>query len=191
MISAYEGKPASLTVCTNIVCRCGTRLTIVVDTGSEVGPVQQQPFGGAEQQHHQQAAPNAAYSPHYQHAATRFPSLATYLTMRPARDGACRLHHLAPSSASPRLTRSDDSFRPGRRTATQTYLFQDCSLPRALTHNHSPAKPSASSIVAAPASPLSVQAAGAVLQGLQVMCEGSDPVIEHASPCSRIVSLSG
>ncbi|CAN9331109.1 unnamed protein product [Alternaria alternata] len=41
-----------------------------------------------------------------------------------------------------------------------------------------PAKPSTSSIVAAPASPPSVQAAGAVLQGLQVVCEGTNPVID-------------
>ncbi|RYO22803.1 hypothetical protein AA0113_g12761 [Alternaria arborescens] len=40
------------------------------------------------------------------------------------------------------------------------------------------AKPSTSSIVAAPASPPSVQAAGAVLQGLQVVCEGTNPVID-------------
>ncbi|KAI2488241.1 hypothetical protein Ptr902_02374 [Pyrenophora tritici-repentis] len=41
-----------------------------------------------------------------------------------------------------------------------------------------PVKQSTSSTVAAPAVSLPAQATGAVLQGLQVVCEGTDPVID-------------
>jgi hypothetical protein len=78
--------------------------------GGACGLDEQQPTTSSDNSH-QQAALNAAYSPYCQHAAARFPSLATCLTMRPARDGDCRLHHLAPSSASPSTMRPLLQFR--------------------------------------------------------------------------------
>ncbi|CAN9330860.1 unnamed protein product [Alternaria alternata] len=82
--------------------------------------------------------------------------------MHLAQDGVRRsLYPLAPSSVTKVVT---------MRRLLQFRLKKDGAK--------APVKTSTSSIVAAPAVSLPAQAAGAVLQGLQVVCEGTNPVID-------------
>jgi hypothetical protein len=80
------------------------------------------------------------------------------------------------SSPVPYTTRCYGSFTSARRTARRRYFITNSSLPQALTLDQT--------LQNCSASPASVEQAATAAQGLQVVCEGTDPSHRVALRCS-------